>query len=106
MDKAHSSNDRFSHFWEARLMSKLDAFIANIRSSPKFAAAAASDSQWTDHLEAMERAFAALYRNPEMIDAFDDLQAVIDRRDLSTKQKLIEIGKILTQVRDGGRSVN
>jgi hypothetical protein len=88
------------------MTAKIDAFIADIRSSPKFAAAAAADSQWTDHLEVMERAFAALYRNPEMVDAFDEVQAVIDRRDLSTKRKLIEIGKILTQVRDGGRLVN
>jgi hypothetical protein len=88
------------------MTAKIDAFIADIRSSPKFAAAAASDSQWSDHLEAMERAFAALYRNPEMIDALDKLQAVIDRRDLSMKEKLIEIGKTLTEVRDAGRSVN
>jgi hypothetical protein len=41
-----------------------------------------------------------------MIEAFDKIQAVIDRADLSIKEQLVEIGKLLTEARAAGRSVH
>jgi hypothetical protein len=85
---------------------KIDAFIAEIRARPEFIAGVAADPKKADDLAAMERGLVTVYGNPEMIEVFDKIEAVIDRRDLSMKERLLEIGKILTLVRDAGRSVN
>jgi butyrate kinase len=88
------------------MTAKIDTFIAEIRSRPEFIAAVAVDPKKSDELEAIANGIEAVYRNPEMIAAFDEIQNVIDRRDLSMKQRLLEIGKILAKARDSGRSVN
>jgi hypothetical protein len=88
------------------MTAKIDAFIAEIRLRPAFIDAAAADSKKLDELDAIERGLLAVYRNPEMIEIFDKIQAVIDRGDLSLKERLLDIGKLLTQARDAGRSVN
>jgi hypothetical protein len=38
--------------------------------------------------------------DPRMIEAIDKIQGVVGRRDLSIKQRLLEVGKLLVQVRD------
>jgi hypothetical protein len=38
--------------------------------------------------------------DPAIIDIFDKIQDVIGRIDLSMKAKLLEVGRLLTQVRD------
>jgi hypothetical protein len=88
------------------MTAKIDKFIAEIRSRPAFIDAAVVDPQKLNELAAIERGLFAVYRNPEMIEIFDKIQAVIDRGDLSLKERLLDIGKLLTQARDAGRSVN
>jgi hypothetical protein len=85
---------------------KIDAFIAAIASHPVFVAAAMVDPKRNEDLAAIERGIAAVYRCPEMIDIFDKIQAVIDRRHVSYNRRLLDIGKLLEQARDLGRSVN
>lgn len=85
---------------------KIDTFIAEIRTRPEFTAGVAADPKKADDLAAIEDGLVALYRDASLVDAFDKLEAAIDRRDLSMKQKLLAIGKILTAARDAGRSVN
>jgi hypothetical protein len=79
---------------------KIDAFIAEIRARPEFIAAAAVDRTKADGLAAMEDGLAGLYQDPTFIDIFDELDAVICRRDLSIKQKLDEVTRVLTLARD------
>jgi hypothetical protein len=89
---------------------KIDAFIAEIRARPEFVAAAAVDPKKSDELDAIERGLNAIDRqadnDPATIEIFDKIQHVIGRSDLSIKQRLLGIGKLLTQARDAGRSVN
>jgi hypothetical protein len=85
---------------------KIDAFIAKIRAAPEFIAGATADPTKSDELDAVERGIEAVYRDAEMIETFDKIQAVVDRSDLSMKMRLIEIGRLFTQLRDAGRSVN
>jgi hypothetical protein len=85
---------------------KIDAFLAEIRAHPKFIEAAATNPTKVEEFAAMEKGLAILHREPEFVDLFDKLVAVLDRRDLSIKQRLDEISKILLQARDAGRSVN
>jgi hypothetical protein len=59
-----------------------------------------------EHVGAIERGLAAVYGNPEMIEAFDRIQAVIGRYSLSIKQRLLEVGKLLTEVRYAGRIIH
>jgi hypothetical protein len=79
---------------------KIDAFVEQIRKRPKFVAAAASDPKWIGQLEAIRQFLHAVHRNPEMIGASDKILAVIDRSDLSLKQRVLAVGKLLTQIRD------
>jgi hypothetical protein len=58
----------------------------------------------------MERAPAAVDRlaneDPVILEIFDKVQAVIGRADLKLKHRLLEVARLLTQVRDGKRTVN
>jgi hypothetical protein len=94
----------------AHMTAKIDAFIAEIRTRPAFVAAAASDSKFSDHLDNIERGLNAVDQkadsDPETIEIFDKIQDVIGRSDLPLKQRLLEVGKLLVQVRDAGRIVH
>ena len=89
---------------------KIDSFISEIRNRPKFIAAAASDSNLSDHLNNIERGLFFLDRqadnDPATIEIFDKILIVIGRNDLTLKQRLLELGKLLVQFRDAGRSMN
>jgi hypothetical protein len=86
------------------MSAKIDAFIAEVRTSPEFVAASAADSQYPDHLDNIACGLSEVDRqadsDPKMIAIFDNIQDVIVRNDLSLKQRLLELGKLLTQVRD------
>ena len=86
------------------MSAKIDAFIAEIRTRSTFADAAASDPKWFEHLDNIERGLNAVDRkadgDPATIEVFDRIVIVIGRNDLSLKQRLLEVGKLLTQVRD------
>jgi hypothetical protein len=92
------------------MIAKIDAFIAEIRSQPAFVAAAASDSKFSDHLDNIERGLNFVDRqadnDPATIEIFDKIQDVIARNDMSLKQRLLEVEKLLTEVRDDGRIVH
>ena len=83
---------------------KLGAFIAELRNMPGFVAAASTDPKWVGMLESIERALNAVDRqadnSPAMLDALDKIQDVISRHDLSLKERLLEVGRLLTTVRD------
>jgi hypothetical protein len=83
---------------------KFDAFIAEVRNMPGFVAAAAADPKWIGELESIERALHTVDRqadnSPAMLDALDRIQDVISRTDLSLKERLLEVGRLLTTVRD------
>jgi hypothetical protein len=91
-------------------MSKIDAFIAEIRTGPAFAAVAAADRAWSEHLAAIEFALNEIDRradnDPAMIEIFDKVVAIVTDHDLPLKQRLLELGKLLTEVRDAGRIVH
>jgi hypothetical protein len=86
------------------MTAKIDAFLTEVRTMPGFVAASATDPKWIEHLAGIERGLNAVDRaadnNPAMLDALDKIRDVIGRADLSTKAKLLEVGKLLTQVRD------
>jgi hypothetical protein len=91
-------------------MTAINAFITEIQNVPTFAAAAASDPKWLAELERIERGLNAVDRqaddDPAIIEIFDKIQATICRADLSLVDRLLEVGRLLTQVRDGERTVN
>ena len=84
--------------------SKIDAFLSEVRNMPAFVTAAAADPEWFTAFAGIERGLNALSRladnDPAIIDIFDEVQTVIGRGDLSLKQRLLEVGRLLTQVRD------
>jgi hypothetical protein len=87
---------------------KIEAFIAEIRNWPKFVAEVSLDGpRWTRELEAIERGLNFIDRkaddDPATIEIFDKIVAVIGRSDLTLRQRLLEVGKLLVQVRDAGR---
>jgi hypothetical protein len=89
------------------MTTKIDAFIAEIRDCPEFIAAVALDSQYSDHIDNIERGLNAVDRwvdnDPAIIEIFDNILVVIARIDLSWKERLLEVGRLFTQVRDVGR---
>jgi hypothetical protein len=86
---------------------KIEIFISEIRNWPEFVAAAASDSRLPEHVDAIERGLNFIDRkaddDPATIEIFDKIVAVIGRSDLSLKERLLEVGKLLVQFRDAGR---
>jgi hypothetical protein len=86
------------------MSAKIAEFIAEIRAQSAFVAAAASDSKFSDHLDNIERGLNFVDRqadnDPATIEIFDKIHDVIGRNDLSLKQRLLELGKLLVQARD------
>jgi hypothetical protein len=89
---------------DAQMSAKIEAFLTEIRNMPGFVAASAIDPKWIAELDAIERMLNAIDRkaddDPQTIEIFDKLLIVIDRNDLSLKQRLLEVGKLLVQFRD------
>jgi hypothetical protein len=88
------------------MTAKIDAFLTEIRARPEFVAAAAANPQRVKDMLVIEQGVALLYLYPAFIDVLDELDAVVARRDLSIKQRLDEVTRILTQARDAGRAVH
>src|SRR6266705_2649360 len=88
------------------MSTKIDAFISEIRARPEFVAAAALDPKKSDDLDTIEYGLNVIDRwaddDPATVDIFDKIQNVIGRGDLSIKQRLLEMGELLTQFRDAG----
>jgi hypothetical protein len=86
------------------MTAKIDAFLAEVRNMPGFVAAVAKDPERIQEIEGIECALLAVDRlandDPAIIDIFDKIQDVIGRADLSLKQRLLEVGRLLTLVRD------
>jgi hypothetical protein len=92
------------------MSSKIDTLLEEVRNMPGFVAAAATDAKWLEELEAVERALNTIERladeDPNVLEIFDKVQTAIDRRDLSLKKRLFEVGRLLTELRVNGRTVN
>ena len=87
------------------MTARIDAFLTEIRTAPEFVAEVAIDpKRLPEMMEGLERALVAVGRladeDPAMVDSLDKIQTAISRRDLSTKAKLLELGKLLVEVRD------
>ena len=105
-----SSHSRFELLAAGVMGTKIEKFISQIRSRPAFVAAAASDAKWSNDLDNFERGLKFADRladsDPAMLEIVDKIQNVIGRNDLSLKQQLLEVVKLLTQARDAGRIVH
>jgi hypothetical protein len=90
-------------------MTDVDIFFAEIRSWPQFVEAAGADPAWLNVLSRLERDIGKVLSlagdQPEWIDCYDDILAII-RRDVSLKEQLLAILAPLTVIRDNGRTVN
>jgi hypothetical protein len=84
------------------------AFLAEIREKPALVTASAVDPMWAEHLFAIERGIDELCRDdrPEAIEIVDKIHCVIARKDHLLKDRLLDLGKLLVQARDIGRSVH
>jgi hypothetical protein len=83
---------------------KTDAFLAEIRAMPNFVTAAATDPKWGDHLDNIERGINAIDRraddDPATIEILDRIHALFGRNDLSMKERLLGLCKLLVEFRD------
>jgi hypothetical protein len=86
---------------------RIDGFVSQIRKRPKFVAASATDPKWIKELDQLEHLLHAVDQkaghDPKTIEIYDKIVAVIGRSDLSLKERLLEVGKLLVQFRDAGR---
>jgi hypothetical protein len=75
-------------------------FIDDIRANPKFVEGSKRDPAFHCHLKAMERGIEAIRAqgNDDVVwlERFDELQAIIARDDLTVKERLLELVKVLT----------
>ena len=87
-----------------------DAFISEIRNCSEFSNAAAGDPIWLEHLAAIENGIASVDRlaneDPQMVETYDRIQDVIGSRNMTLKQRLIEIVTIFVRLRDAGRIIH
>lgn len=88
----------------------IDKFLNEVRNAPSFVKASAADPKWIGELEAIERVLNNLDRkaddDPQLMETMDNIQSVVGHRDLSIKQRLLGVGKLLTQARDAIKIVH
>lgn len=74
-------------------MSKLDAFLAWVRTHPKFAAAAAADPRQLRSLAGVEVFFTVLETrsDPRTIDLHDDVVRIVGAKQRPIKDRLIDL---------------
>jgi hypothetical protein len=93
-----------SHLAVDVMSDKIDAFIAEIRTRPAFAAVAAADRVWSEHLTAIEFALNEIDRraneDPAMVEVFDKVVALISDNDRTLKQRLLDLNEVLIPLRD------
>jgi hypothetical protein len=86
------------------MTTKIDAFIAEIRARPAFAAVAAADRVWSEHLAAIEFGLNEIDRraneDPAMVEVFDKVVALISDNDRTLKQRLLDLNEVLIPLRD------
>jgi hypothetical protein len=84
-------------------MSRFDAFIAEIRSAQKFAAAAEQNpTLWLGHLTEMERAFEFFSQSGEAlaIETSDRLAVIFDDTAADLKQRLLAVVSVMQDACD------
>jgi hypothetical protein len=88
----------------------IEAFLSDLRTAPGFVAAAASDPKCLAELERVERGLSAVDRlannDPAIVDIFDRIQAVAGNSNLSLKERLLAVGKLLAEVQAAGRVIH
>jgi hypothetical protein len=92
------------------MSARIDAFLTEVRNQPAIIAAVAKDHERIREIDAIGRALFAVDRlaneDPAILDILDKIQAVVGRDDLSIKERLLEVGKLLVQVRDTMKRVH
>ena len=82
----------------------IDSFIDKIRDQPKFAAAAAADPVYDQHMASIEFCLREIDRrandDPEMIDVFDKVVALISDENRTIKQRLLDLIDLLIPLRE------
>jgi hypothetical protein len=80
---------------------QIDSFIDKIRQRPAFAAAGPVFSK---HLDAIEFALNEIDRradeDPEMVEAFDKVIAVIANNRRTLRERLLDLNEVLVPLRD------
>jgi hypothetical protein len=87
---------------------RAQAFIEEVRVSPKFAEAARKSAVWVAHLNAIEIALDHYSRadDPKEIELFDKLSTVINDENSSHKQRLLAIVDIMSEFKYGRHGRN
>jgi len=89
---------------------KIAAFIAEVTGAPPFVAALETHLELKGDMEAFERGLRHVDRkadeDPCMVESFDQIVAIIERGDLSIKQRILGVCEVFRQLRDAGRTVN
>jgi hypothetical protein len=86
----------------------IEDFLDQIRAAPVFAAAAKADDQYNRWLADIDRGLERISEltDAESIELMDKVIDTIGWTEMSLKQRLLEIGRLMTEFRDRGRSVN
>jgi hypothetical protein len=81
-------------------MNRIDAFIDEIRTSPKFAAAAEREPHWLDDLDAFERALDAMFRSDlaVVVQASDRIAALVGDTSIPLKARLLAVKSAMSEV--------
>ena len=89
---------------------RLAALMAEVQGAPPVIAAVAADPKWAIELAAIERGLSAVDAqasdDPLMLETLDLILAMIARKDISMKQRLLKLEEIFRRVRDAGRIIH
>lgn len=93
------------------MSTRIDAFLSEVRNMPEFIAELAiGPTRPRELIEGLERGISGVDRlandDPAVVEIYDEILATIGRRDLSTKEKLSALGKLLLQAADTMKKVN
>jgi hypothetical protein len=89
---------------------KLERFIREIRSAPQFVAWVKQRPDGEAQMQAVETGLRFVDQraddDPEMLASFDEICRLIDRQDLSIKQRLLAVKEVFVRLREAGRVLN
>jgi len=89
---------------------KLEAFISEISTAPQYRDAVSQQPELQTQVDAFASALRFLDQkaaeDADMLESFDEICRIIDRCDLSIKQRMLAVREVFIRLRAAGRTIN
>ena len=89
---------------------RFEAFISEVTSAPQYLTGIRQQPHVVSQMQAFEHGLRLIEQratdDPAMLDCFDEICCIVDRGDLSMKQRILAVVEVLRRLCDVSRSIN